>query len=1215
MTRPLRIEFTSIQINVLEKGDEDPGPGVKFHRDLHNHRPSNIHLLTLGKYSGGRVWTQDSKPHGVMPSSKLLGLDRVPSDVRGRWLTPYSPGDWLVLDPYAFHAVEPVEKGIRYSVSVYVSGGLHRVLPHQWDLLRAYGFPVKGLERASLPLQCLVHATSQYQPASQEEVTAMLSCFDELPPNALCSGEVMDRPCLWLSTSRVISPHMRKSLSDMQGLGLVLWKMTGKEAFELIPDFRDKAEKLDLDLCQFPVYVLTSHDLVFPYSADSDEVHTLSKKARQEIVKQTRQTQALLRNHKGEKESAVYKQEEYIFPEYEDEDLEHEPEDIGGEAPGEPDWTPSESERQALQLAHNNLGHPRSQDFARLLRRGGVRAEIVRWASRHFSCPACQHTQRPVSRLPAGAPKTFSPNMVVGADVFHMEHPLSGANEPWLHIVDWGTGFQTVERIENKESGHVFMIYSRSWVRLFGHPATLVVDAGTEFQGVFALACGQYGTLIHTIDTNTPWLNARTERSHGLLRDQVALALEAWTPLSDDEYLTLVYHSTNMMNQHSSRGGYSPVQRVLGYMPSLPESILSDEVRPAMIMEGPLDAVRRSEHLRDVAREAWAKLASRSRLLRAMRSKNRGPVQPLKNGDRVWVWREGVNSTRPGSWQGPGSVVCVTPTGAFVSLRGQLWKVNSRNLRQQESEDQLADQMVSRYLTTLRNDMSSEGLRSQRKFVDCTRDVEPESEPGEPQQPQQQAEQPELAAQEQTQAEIPEEERAGSVRAAPDEHPEAPPAARPRVQEQQGQKPAYRGAETLMRSPSNSRRWWSGWTEVWFDGTNGEAVTLDIKKGTVLPEQLAPHLRDLFIHGSRLKEEKMVKESLRPLSEAEACKIEQETPDQILPSRWLDVWKSKDEPNQYPVEYGIPRYMHAKSRWILQGFRDPSLLALSRSTPGSSGMELLWFLQVCADHGLEVEVADFAAAFCQTDMSLSENQRSLKLYARLPPQKFVTLPGTRIVELLGEIYGLSSAPQAWRNTLLSFFKAQGIKIHPMSASVFVLFEPMKVDAAGRVHNHESSVPCDVSEHCLGGIILLQVDDMLMAGNGVKFRAMLKVMQNQFKFGRWDSLLEEREFNGRMLKQVDSRHFTVDMIKAVGKLKPLTLPPSRVRPLTATATAEEITAFRGLLGSMMWCARCACPQGLAACSLLASRTSTLKVQDMKELNGELTRLQKTVGKLH
>eukprot|EP00971_Amphidinium_carterae_P169370 3355788-Amphidinium_carterae.2 len=51
-------------------------------------------------------------------------------------------------------------------------------------------------------------------------------------------------------------------------------------------------------------------------------------------------------------------------------------------------------------------------------------------------------------------------------------------------------------------------------------------------------------------------------------------------------------------------------------------------------------------------------------------------------------------------------------------------------------------------------------------------------------------------------------------------------------------------------------------------------------------------------------------------------------------------------------------------------------------------MELLWYLQACVDHGLEVKVAEFAAAFCQTDMNLPENRRSWKLYARLPPQRF-----------------------------------------------------------------------------------------------------------------------------------------------------------------------------------------------------------------------------------
>eukprot|EP00971_Amphidinium_carterae_P351696 6492233-Amphidinium_carterae.1 len=491
--------------------------------------------------------------------------------------------------------------------------------------------------------------------------------------------------------------------------------------------------------------------------------------------------------------------------------------------------------------------------------------------------------------------------------------------------------------------------------------------------------------------------------------------------------------------------------------------------------------------------------------------------------------------------------------------------------------------MVSRYLANLRHDLSSEGLRSQRKFVDCTRDATaPDSRDQFPEPPQhdvqeplveQQAEQQQQVEQQQQQVEQPpgameaegvEEARTRSA----EEHPEAPPASRVRVQENQHGQMPFRGAETLTRQPRN---WW---TEIWIDSTTGETVGVeDIKKGVVIPEQLPAHLRDLFVLGSRLKEEKMVLESLRPLTEEAALEVEKTCPDRILPSRWLDVWKVKDEANKYPEAYGV-----------------------------------------CADHKLKVEVADFVAAFCQTNMALKENQRTTKLYARLPPQRFVSLPGVRVVELLGEIYGLSSAPQAWRNTILSFFKEMGMKIHPMAASVFVLFEPMKVDKFGRLHSVDSSLDCPVIEHRMGGIILLQVDDMLLAGNGIKFKGVLKSMQERFKFGRWDQLSEEREFNGRNLQQVDLDRFTVDMIKAVHKLKPLTIPPSRSRPATSSATADEVTAYRGLLGSMMWCSRCACPQGLAACSILAARTSSLKVQDMKDINAELLRLQNTVGKI-
>ena len=47
-------------------------------------------------------------------------------------------------------------------------------------------------------------------------------------------------------------------------------------------------------------------------------------------------------------------------------------------------WMPSQAEKDAVQLAHNNMGHPKLRDFARLLRRGGCRDEIVRWTLQHF---------------------------------------------------------------------------------------------------------------------------------------------------------------------------------------------------------------------------------------------------------------------------------------------------------------------------------------------------------------------------------------------------------------------------------------------------------------------------------------------------------------------------------------------------------------------------------------------------------------------------------------------------------------------------------------------------------------------------------------------------------------------------------------------------------------------------------------------------------------
>eukprot|EP00971_Amphidinium_carterae_P287193 5701074-Amphidinium_carterae.1 len=112
-----------------------------------------------------------------------------------------------------------------------------------------------------------------------------------------------------------------------------------------------------------------------------------------------------------------------------------------------------------------------------------------------------------------------------------------------------------------------------------------------------------------------------------------------FTPVDDDEYLAIVYHSVHMVNQHANRSGYSAIQRVLGYMPQLPNELLHESNHPALIKEGPMEAVRRSEQIRAVALEAWARVSSRQKTLAALRSRSRGPQRPFTPGERVWVWR------------------------------------------------------------------------------------------------------------------------------------------------------------------------------------------------------------------------------------------------------------------------------------------------------------------------------------------------------------------------------------------------------------------------------------------------------------------------------------------------------------------------------------------------------------------------------------------------
>ena len=80
-----------------------------------------------------------------------------------------------------------------------------------------------------------------------------------------------------------------------------------------------------------------------------------------------------------------------------------------------------------------------------------------------------------------------------------------------------------------------------------------------------------------------------------------------------------------------------------------------------------------------------------------------------------------------------------------------------------------------------------------------------------------------------------------------------------------------------------------------------------------------------------------------------------------------------------------------------------------------------------------------------------------------------------------------------------------------------------------------------------------------------------------------------------------------MEKALAKVKSLMIPPAKQKE----PSEADLRAFRGLVGSMLWIARCGAPQTLAATSILASRASKVTIMNMKMANRTLQHLLFTV----
>eukprot|EP00971_Amphidinium_carterae_P353043 6492804-Amphidinium_carterae.1 len=1048
----LGLSYTSFAVNLMLVGS-----CVDWHRDVSNFANAVNAIIqfsaTDDEYEGGEVQLLDDRAQVTcLPTVRC---------------------QWLVFNPHSWHRITKVQKGARISIVLYTAGSLHRVDEVLWMKLRSLRFPVTSLRSEAYTLR-------------KQGIGPLGSQWVHKLEHAVLDG------CIGLVVNMKLADSVSAVLAcvntgyDKEGIHL---PATSQVFFELL-DWSDHTEV-----------------------EDALELKVVPKQLRKQVVAQS-----------GNSESnSVWKTYDApCWPTWSAEEREvglDPAEDLYGDvddfdadavqAEGADAWIPSDEQQADVKRLHDNLGHPSVSELLKMLHRGRAFKPIIKWVKHHFRCPTCEASVRPGLRTVAKHPSSYSFNQMVGIDLFFLRSPINGSEVIVLNCLCWGTSYQSLQILPDRAPETVWWGFSQCWARFAGLPKILVSDGGGEFQGYFSTSLGQAGVAHYQTDARSPWQNGRTERAGAECKRLIYKTVQEVVPCSDMEFEALVYMVAGVRNRHNMTGGFSPNQRVFGSERGIPDSLICPSQRSALVYEGPLEQMRNADAVRQCATRAWATSDNRDRLLRASRAKHRKPMAQLTIGQYVYLWRQ-PNLGR-GAWIGPGQVVTLHPTGAYISLRGSLYKAARINLRPATPEEQEADTMIRNFASSLRQS-DKVGLR---KFHDVTADTSPviagehetleELDTAEiatmeenilqglpsvegsnllPSMPEVPVERPPVLpvtevsstlvdssdditmaqrdppTQEGTQTSENREEQPSSSSA--QRHwtemtdPTDPPWRRQRrEQDIQEMTPLFRGSSTLMASPRTPPPPQSFVGAVQTPEKPSRInqhvgpVHHQLEKGIVKPESLPPNVARLFLEGSRLTEAETVQVSMKPVvDETVVQSILTSAPERVIFSRWLDTLKSVDETSDQQAE-------DCRKAGIPVGLVPKSRLILQGFTdPDHEVMDCEVPAAEVGDITMTCQL--LATHQCEAyiaDIKGAFNQaqsglRAEPLYVLLP-ESYPMWPGVKLAQLVKELYGLLPGPASWRYTLLQEAKRLGFIKHGVCPCLLCFPEPMVVDVDGR----------------------------------------------------------------------------------------------------------------------------------------------------------------------
>lgn len=896
--------------------------------------------------------------------------------------------------------------------------------------------------------------------------------------------------------------------------------------------------------------------------------------------------------------------------------------------------------KRALRKLHINLGHPSGRDFERYLRLGGAKQELVE-ASSWLKCMTCQHAKRPRLHRSVNPPPS---NMVFGDEICVdciQVHDAGQVGHWFLSILDRATSFHLLGYLPDHSPESLRRALDETWCSWAGVPCRVSIDLEGGFASEdFWNRVGEWGTPIIPIAGTAHWQAGKIERHNQTVKHMLETVIRHGNVNTIADCQKAARETCQAKNELVREHGWSPNILVFGREPRAFGEIHRlgnpEMYHPSAGVAG--TDVAKHVRYRYKARVAYVKYQVKTMLNRTVEQRTRKFFQP-QIGQMVFVWREARlrRKQNPSSnWIGPGYIVGVQGTNAWVSCGGRCYVVASEHLRLAQGDEESygipeAQQALALF-RKMGRDATYDDLVGQNGPPDESLNVPPEELVDELIGSDMEVDTDLVGNQL-----VPQEvrilsrsqgwtkDRFGNL-VFVDRH--AVKFVIPKPLED-GSVPRFRTTWAFM----NDREWKClerdvDWSELETPNKTLPETPLAVvvtlfghkrRKETArealndrAEKRIKTEEHDIF-EVSKQKEKRMIDkeipfdkippkdktlfdeailkewnswleyDTVEQLSEEESRKVIQEKPDRILKSRM--VLRNK---NAGAFKGGFPLPVKAKARLCVLGQYAPGVVEgdVAVDSPTVQRISMFYFLNCIVSWGWlnTWRIGDVSCAFLQGEMPEGK-----ELYMKPPPTGLPNISPNVVFRLKKAVYGLPEAPKAWFDSLCK------ILIHELG------FQNSLLDQAFfRLYNPEGQV-------C--AMLITHVDDIMTATDGSKFaEEQIEKLRKRLPFGQWKIVEKEEdgiEYCGKemRIKEENGESF-VDVSQngfINGRLEEIEISPARKTHKTDRATKTEETDFRSTVGSLQWLSTQTRPDLSFEINQLQKRAGDLRVEDLLRAN--------------